>query len=108
MTDEFRNKVQAFTDGVSTQDRAETIQQSETTPYLYHDHHQTCEKGEKRLDPATGLIYFKYDFGYEFGVVGPNDDRAIEEDAKKSDSLFVDMSGDIRPTVGSEARLPQS
>lgn len=27
--------------------------------------------GAKHIDPDSGLIYFKYDFGYEFGVVTP-------------------------------------
>jgi hypothetical protein len=26
-------------------------------------------KGTKHVDPDTGIIYFKYDFGYEFGVI---------------------------------------
>lgn len=26
-------------------------------------------KGTKHVDPNTGIIYFKYDFGYEFGVI---------------------------------------
>lgn len=29
--------------------------------------------GTKCIDPDTGLIYFKYDFGYEFGVVLPGE-----------------------------------
>lgn len=29
--------------------------------------------GTKHIDPDTGLIYFKYDFGYEFGIVLPGE-----------------------------------
>lgn len=31
--------------------------------------------GTKHIDPDTGLIYFKYDFGYEFGVVLPGEGK---------------------------------
>lgn len=29
--------------------------------------------GTKHVDPNTGLIYFKYDFGYEFGILFPGE-----------------------------------
>lgn len=31
--------------------------------------------GTKHIDPETGLIYFKYDFGYEFGIVLPGEGK---------------------------------
>lgn len=31
--------------------------------------------GKKQIDPDTGLIYFKYDFGYEFGIVLPGEEK---------------------------------
>lgn len=31
--------------------------------------------GSKHIDPDTGLIYFKYDFGYEFGIVLPGETK---------------------------------
>lgn len=31
--------------------------------------------GTKHVDPDTGLIYFKYDFGYEFGIIFPGEGR---------------------------------
>lgn len=34
--------------------------------------------GTKHIDPDTGLIYFKYDFGYEFGVILPGEGKSIE------------------------------
>lgn len=44
------------------------------TPSFHHN--QLCYllslnlfKGTKHVDPDTGIIYFKYDFGYEFGVI---------------------------------------
>lgn len=32
-------------------------------------------QGTKCIDPNTGLIYFKYDFGYEFGILFPGEGR---------------------------------
>lgn len=31
--------------------------------------------GTKYIDPDSGLIYFKYDFGYEFGIIFPGEGR---------------------------------
>lgn len=33
--------------------------------------------GTKHIDPETGLIYFKYDFGYEFGIIFPGEGKRI-------------------------------
>lgn len=30
------------------------------------------------MDPSTGLIYFKYDFGYEFGIILPGEGKGGE------------------------------
>lgn len=30
------------------------------------------------MDPDTGLIYFKYDFGYEFGIILPGESKSGE------------------------------
>lgn len=32
--------------------------------------------GTKHTDLGTGLVYFKYDFGYEFGIITPNEAAA--------------------------------
>lgn len=40
--------------------------------------------GTKQIDPDTGLIYFKYDFGYEFGIVLPGEGKRTVESSKKS------------------------
>lgn len=34
-------------------------------------------KGTKHIDPDTGIIYFKYDFGYEFGIIFPGEGHRI-------------------------------
>ena len=36
---------------------------------------KTKNAGTKHIDPDTGLIYFKYDFGYEFGIVLPGEGK---------------------------------
>lgn len=36
------------------------------------------KSGTKHIDPDTGLIYFKYDFGYEFGVILPGEGKSGE------------------------------
>lgn len=35
------------------------------------------KSGTKHIDPDTGLIYFKYDFGYEFGIIFPGEGKKI-------------------------------
>lgn len=40
--------------------------------------------GTKQIDPDTGLIYFKYDFGYEFGIVLPGERKKTVESSKKT------------------------
>jgi len=35
--------------------------------------------GTKHIDPDTGLIYFKYDFGYEFGLVLPGEPQKVDK-----------------------------
>lgn len=36
------------------------------------------QPGTKHVDPDTGLIYFKYDFGYEFGIILPGESKRGE------------------------------
>lgn len=42
------------------------------------------QTGTKLIDPDTGLIYFKYDFGYEFGIVLPGEGKKTVESSKKT------------------------
>lgn len=37
--------------------------------------HLNQHSGTKHIDPDTGLIYFKYDFGYEFGILFPGEGK---------------------------------
>lgn len=43
-----------------------------------------AQTGTKQIDPDTGLIYFKYDFGYEFGIVLPGESKKTVENRKKA------------------------
>ena len=40
---------------------------------------QLTSTGTKHIDPDTGLIYFKYDFGYEFGLVLPGEPQKVDK-----------------------------
>jgi len=44
----------------------------------------SLQTGTKQIDPDTGLIYFKYDFGYEFGIVLPGEGKKTVESSKKT------------------------
>ncbi|XP_068967253.1 titin isoform X4 [Bombus flavifrons] len=44
-------------------------------PRTYREESRHSEHGTKQIDPDTGLIYFKYDFGYEFGIVLPGEGK---------------------------------
>ncbi|XP_043261539.1 uncharacterized protein LOC122402644 [Colletes gigas] len=44
-------------------------------PRTYREESRVSEHGTKQIDPDTGLIYFKYDFGYEFGIVLPGEGK---------------------------------
>lgn len=41
------------------------------------------QTGTKQIDPDTGLVYFKYDFGYEFGIILPGEGKKTVESNKK-------------------------
>lgn len=43
------------------------------------------DTGTKHIDPNTGLIYFKYDFGYEFGILFPGEGRKFVEKSGVAD-----------------------
>ncbi|XP_012542170.2 titin isoform X3 [Monomorium pharaonis] len=53
-------------------------------PRTYREESRVSEHGTKQIDPDTGLIYFKYDFGYEFGIVLPGENKKTVERSKKT------------------------
>lgn len=60
--------------------------------------------GTKHIDPDTGLIYFKYDFGYEFGVILPGEGKCNQ---KKSQMLDKKEEGSIDFPVIHEKTVPK-
>ncbi|XP_073838140.1 zormin isoform X4 [Musca autumnalis] len=47
--------------------------EGDNRPQAYHDESRVSQYGTKCVDPNTGLVYFKYDFGYEFGILFPGE-----------------------------------
>lgn len=63
--------------------------------------------GTKHVDPDTGLIYFKYDFGYEFGVILPGQSKNGEiPQPKKTVIQPPKRSSDIELPVYHETTKP--
>lgn len=62
-------------------------------------HENACPKpciplsplGTKHIDPDTGLIYFKYDFGYEFGVILPGEAKKVDKKSQMNGDHSDDM-----------------
>ncbi|XP_012061613.1 PREDICTED: uncharacterized protein LOC105624873 [Atta cephalotes] len=52
-------------------------------PRTYREESRVSEHGTKQIDPDTGLVYFKYDFGYEFGIILPGEGKKTIESSKK-------------------------
>lgn len=84
MTHAFKSKAQQFVNEVFTDVKKpeKPILKSSTQskqngtneePRTYREENRLSECGTKHIDPDTGLIYFKYDFGYEFGIVLPGE-----------------------------------
>jgi hypothetical protein len=46
-------------------------------PQAYRNETRVSQYGTKHVDPDTGIIYFKYDFGYEFGIIFPGEGKKI-------------------------------
>ena len=44
--------------------------------------------GSRHIDPDTGLIYFKYDFGYEFGILMPGEGVPKDKNAPDDGEPF--------------------
>jgi len=84
MTQTFKDKTHKFVSDVitdiksnhhnSTNDKT-SLKPPADEPQTYRDENRLSEFGTKQIDPDTGLIYFKYDFGYEFGIVLPGEQK---------------------------------
>lgn len=60
-------------------------------PQAYRDESRVSEFGTKHIDPDTGLIYFKYDFGYEFGVILPGEAKKVDKKSQMNGDHSDDM-----------------
>ncbi|XP_071560873.1 uncharacterized protein [Temnothorax nylanderi] len=93
MTSSFKSKTEKFVSGVQSDLKQgkpilkhpndSKITDSDE-PRTYREESRVSEHGTKQIDPDTGLIYFKYDFGYEFGIVLPGEGKRTIESSKKS------------------------
>ncbi|XP_067210497.1 uncharacterized protein zormin isoform X3 [Linepithema humile] len=93
MTSSFKSKTEKFVSDIQSDLRqSKPILKhpvdSRTTdsdePRTYREESRLSEHGTKQIDPDTGLIYFKYDFGYEFGIVLPGEGKKTVESSKKT------------------------
>ncbi|XP_062540649.1 muscle M-line assembly protein unc-89 isoform X7 [Armigeres subalbatus] len=50
----------------------------------YREESRVSQYGTKHVDPDTGIIYFKYDFGYEFGIIFPGEGHRIVAGASRN------------------------
>ena len=88
MSSAFRDKAQQFAQQVITEVKqpppppAVTVEPPAAAgndPHLYNKESRSSEFGTRHIDPDTGLIYFKYDFGYEFGLVLPGQPEKVDK-----------------------------
>lgn len=93
MTSSFKSKTEKFVSDIQSDLRqSKPILKhpvdSRTTdsdePRTYREESRVSEHGTKQIDPDTGLIYFKYDFGYEFGIILPGEGKKTVESSQKS------------------------
>ncbi|KAJ8954878.1 hypothetical protein NQ318_016814 [Aromia moschata] len=84
MTQAFKSKTQKFVKDimgdVSKQQSQKPILKTATDgdAQVYREESRAAQYGTKHVDPDTGLIYFKYDFGYEFGIILPGESKQGE------------------------------
>lgn len=69
--------------------------------------------GTKSIDANSGLIYFKYDFGYEFGIIFPGEGRKYIAGGNKISSspskhLFHNSAGIIDIPVSHEKTIKRN
>ncbi|XP_063235498.1 titin isoform X2 [Bacillus rossius redtenbacheri] len=100
MTSTFKSKAQQFVDDIISDVQSskqvskpekpilkpapkQEVPQIKTgdEPQAYREETRVSEHGTKHIDPDTGLIYFKYDFGYEFGIVLPGEGKTKDDNA---------------------------
>jgi hypothetical protein len=62
-------------------------------------------KGTRHVDPDTGIIYFKYDFGYEFGIIFPGEGKKIVGGIRNG-SQQAEKTARVLPPRNSDIEVP--
>ncbi|XP_065160451.1 titin-like isoform X4 [Atheta coriaria] len=84
MTQTFKSKAHKFASDIMDDVNKTKVQKpilrskDDSDAQVYREESRAAQYGTKHVDPNTGLIYFKYDFGYEFGIVLPGDGKPGE------------------------------
>ncbi|XP_023246866.1 muscle M-line assembly protein unc-89-like [Copidosoma floridanum] len=98
MTSNFKSKTEKFSSDIQSdlKKRSKPILKRSTSTdagngtdvgddsRAYREESRVAQYGTKQIDPDTGLIYFKYDFGYEFGIVLPGEGKRTVTSSNKS------------------------
>ncbi|XP_078042862.1 uncharacterized protein LOC144473128 isoform X2 [Augochlora pura] len=93
MTSSFKSKTEKFVNDIQTDLKqgkpilkhpADSRPTEADEPRTYREESRHSEHGTKQIDPDTGLIYFKYDFGYEFGIVLPGEGKKTVSSANRT------------------------
>ncbi|XP_072764140.1 uncharacterized protein [Anoplolepis gracilipes] len=92
MTSSFKSKTEKFVSDIQSDLRQSKpilkhpvdSRTDSDEPRTYREESRVSEHGTKQIDPDTGLIYFKYDFGYEFGIILPGEGKKTVESSQKS------------------------
>nr|XP_033332552.1 uncharacterized protein LOC117223969 isoform X8 [Megalopta genalis] len=93
MTSSFKSKTEKFVSDIQSDLKqgkpilkhpADSRSTEADEPRTYREESRLSEHGTKQIDPDTGLIYFKYDFGYEFGIVLPGEGKRTVSSANRT------------------------
>ncbi|XP_059475060.1 titin-like isoform X2 [Neocloeon triangulifer] len=76
MNEDFKQKAHQYMKEIKKAIYApQPEQEPDAEPSVYREEKRQSHFGAKQIDPDTGLIYFNYDFGYEFGLILPGEKR---------------------------------
>ncbi|XP_046998678.1 muscle M-line assembly protein unc-89 isoform X3 [Schistocerca americana] len=107
MTSTFKSRTQKFVDDIITDMKVTkpdksilkpatpAVTNGDKEPQAYREESRASQYGTKHIDPDTGLIYFKYDFGYEFGIVLPGEGGGKKESHEPKLKAAGKQPGDI-------------
>ncbi|KYB28238.1 hypothetical protein TcasGA2_TC032675 [Tribolium castaneum] len=83
MTHAFKSTTQKFVHDIMNDvnkksQQKPAVKAQDGDAQVYREETRAAQYGTKHVDPDTGLIYFKYDFGYEFGIILPGESKQGE------------------------------